>query len=162
MGQDGEIEITPRGGWKRRARIALAIFGLLLLIFHRPVLQVLVRRIAIHFAAKENLKMDFRLEGNVFTSITVRNFHAVAVGPSDVESIDADFAHGEYSLWRFLRNGPTDAFRNIEVRSARFVLNPAGTPLKVRPPRPDRKIKLPGIIPSERLRLVDCDLVVRN
>lgn len=160
MGENGNI--PPRGGWKGRAWIALAIFAAFLLIFHRPLLQSLVRQIAIHFAARENLKMDFRLEGNVFTSITVRNFHAVATGPSDVESIDADFAHGDYSLWRFLRHGPTDAFRNIEVRSARFVLNPAGTPLKVRPPKPDRDIRLPGIIPAERLRLSDVDLVVRN
>ena len=162
MGENGETESPPPGGWKRRAWIALAIFGALVLIFHRPLLQGLVRRIALHYAAKENLKMDFRLEGNVFTSITVRNFHAVAIGPADVESIDADFAQGDYSLWRFLRHGPTDAFRNIEVRSARFVFNPAGTPLKVRPPRADRKIRLPGIIPSERLRLSDVDFVVRN
>ena len=162
MGEDGETEIPPDRGWKRRAWIALAIFGPLVLIFHRPLLQGLVRQVALHYAAKENLKMDFRLEGNVFTGLTVRNFHAVAIGPSDVESINADFAHGDYSLWRFLRHGPTDAFRNIEVRSARFVLNPAGTALKVRPPRLDRKIRLPGIIPAERLRLSDVDLVVRN
>ena len=162
MGEDGEAEIPPYRGWKRRAWIALAIFGALVLIFHRPLLQGLVRQIALHYAAKENLKMDFRLEGNVFTGLTVRNFHAVAIGPSDVESIDADFAHGDYSLWRFLRHGPTDAFRNIEVRCARFVLNPAGTPLKVRPPKVDERIRLPGIIPAERLRLSDVDLVVRN
>ena len=162
MGEDGEAEIPPYRGWKRRAWIALAIFGALVLIFHRPLLQGLVRQIALHYAAKENLKMDFRLEGNVLTGLTVRNFHAVAIGPSDVESIDADFAHGDYNLWRFLRHGPTDAFRNIEVRCARFVLNPAGTPLKVRPPKVDERIRLPGIIPAERLRLSDVDLVVRN
>ncbi|PYL15045.1 MAG: hypothetical protein DMF46_07355 [Verrucomicrobia bacterium] len=84
MGEDGEAEIPPYRGWKRRAWIALAIFGALVLIFHRPLLQGLVRQIALHYAAKENLKMDFRLEGNVFTGLTVRNFHAVAIGPSDV------------------------------------------------------------------------------
>jgi TamB, inner membrane protein subunit of TAM complex len=162
VGENGETKIPLRAGWKRRAKIALAIFGVLVLIFHRPLLQGLVRRIAIHFAANEHLKMDFRLEGNVFTGITVRNFHAVATGPSDIESIDAEFAHGDYSLWRLLRHGPTDAFNNIEVRSAHFVLNPDGTPPKVGPAKPGRKITLPGIIPTERLRLSDVDLVVRN
>ena len=160
MGEDGNV--PPRGGWKRRARIALAIFAVLVLIFHRPLLQGLVRQIALHFGAEENLKMDFQLEGNVFTGLTVRNFHAVATGPSDVESIDAEFAHGDYSLWQFLRHGPTAAFRNIELRNARFVLNPAGTALRVRPPRPDRKITLPGIIPLKRLRMTNVDLIVRN
>lgn len=162
MGENGETKIPVRTGWKRRAKIALAIFAALVLIFHRPLLQGLVRRIAIYFAAREHLKMDFRLEGNVFTGVTVRNFHAAATGPSDIESIDAEFAHGDYSLWRLLRHGPTDAFNNIEVHSARFVLNPDGTPPRVGPPKPGRRITLPGIIPTERLRLIDVDLVVRN
>jgi translocation-and-assembly-module (TAM) inner membrane subunit TamB-like protein len=157
VGEDGKT--PPRGGWKRRARIALAIFGVLLLIFHRPVLQGVVREIAGHFIAKEHLKADYQLEGNVFTSLTVRKFHAVPVGPTDVESIDVDFAHGEYSLWRLVRHGFANCFRSIDVRSARVFVNPEKTKSKVRPP--GKKKDLPGVFP-ERLRMSDVDLVVRN
>lgn len=157
MGEEGKI--PPRGGWKRRALIALAIFGVLVLIFHRPLLQGLVRQIALHFTTKEHLKANFRLEGNVFTSLTVRNFHAVPMGPTDIESIDVDFAHGEYSLWRLVRHGFPNCFRSIEVRTGRVVVNPARTLRKVRPP--GKKKELPGVFP-DRLRLSNVDLVVRN
>jgi hypothetical protein len=43
------------------------------IIFHRPILWATVRHFAIRCATKENLKMDFRLEGNAFSYLTVRN-----------------------------------------------------------------------------------------
>jgi hypothetical protein len=114
-----------------------------------------------HYAAKENLKIDFRIEGSVFTNLTVRNLHAVAAGASEIESIDADYAQADYDLWRLLRHDIAGAFRNIEVRSARIVMNPANAPSKARSPKVDTKLRLPGVFP-ERLRLSDVDLVVRN
>ena len=161
MGENGQSEIPPRGGWKRRAFIALAIFGALVLIFHRPLLQELVRRIAGHYVAKENLKMDFRVEGNVFTGLTVRNLHVVPTGPADIESIDVDFAHADYNLFSFFRHGLTDFFRNVEVRSARVVLDPSKTQGKNRPPKAHKRMTLWPIFP-ERVRLSNVDLVVRN
>jgi hypothetical protein len=157
VGEEGEI--PPRGGWKRRAQIALALFGVLVLIFHRPLLHVVVRQIAGFFLAKEHLKADFQLEGNVFTSVTVRKFHAVPIGPTDVEAIDVDFVHGEYSLWRLVRHGFPNCFKSIDVRTAHVVVNPDNTPHKVHPP--GHKKELPGVFP-ERLRMSDVDVVVRN
>lgn len=161
MGEKGQSEISPRGGWKRRALIALAIFGALVLIFHRPLLQGLVRLVAQHYAARENLKMDFRIEGNVFTNLTVRNLHVVPIGPADVESIDVDFAQADYSLFAFVRHGLTDFFRNVEVRSARVVLDPSKGHRKNRQSKADKRMTLWPIFP-ERVRLSDVDLVVRN
>jgi hypothetical protein len=161
VGENGQSNISPRGGWKRRALIALAIFGALVLIFHRPLLQELVRRIAQHYAARENLKMNFRVEGNVFTNLTVRNLHVVPTGPADIESIDVEFAFANYSLFAFVRHGLTDFFRNVEVRSARVVLDPSKTRGKNRPSKTDKRMTLWPIFP-ERLRLSDVDLVVRN
>ncbi|HCP90718.1 MAG TPA: hypothetical protein DIT76_01525 [Spartobacteria bacterium] len=160
MGEDGETEIPPYRGWKRRAWIALAIFGALVLIFHRPLLLGLGRQIALHYAAGENLKANFRLEGNVFTNLTVRNLHAVPTGPSDVESIDVDLARADYGLFAPLRHGLT-SIKNLDVRSARIVLNPAKAPLRPRPPDPKKKITLPDVFP-ERVHLVDATVIVRN
>jgi hypothetical protein len=132
----------------------------LLAIFHRPVLLAIGRQIALHYAAKENLKANFRLEGNVFTNLTVRNLHAVPTGPSDVESIDVDLARADYGLLAPLRHGLT-SMKNLDVRSARIVLNPAKAALRPRPPDPKKKITLPDVFP-ERVHLVDATVIVRN
>lgn len=149
------------GGWRRRALIALGIFCALLLIFHRPLLLYTGRKIALHYAAKENLKLEFRLEGGVFTNLTVRGLHAVATGPSDVESIDIDLAHVDYGLVTLLRHGISNALKNVEVRSARIVMNPAKAPLRPRPPNPKNKIEMPDIFP-ERIHIADATIIVRN
>jgi autotransporter translocation and assembly factor TamB len=132
----------------------------LLAIFHRPILLAIGRQIALHYAARENLKANFRLEGNVFTNLSVRNLHAVPTGPSDVESIDIDLARADYGLLTPLRHGLT-SIKSLDVRSARIVLNPAKAPLRPRPPDPKKKITLPDVFP-ERVHLVDATVIVRN
>ena len=160
MGEYGQGGIHG-GGLRRRALIALGIFCALLLIFHRPLLLYIGRKIALHQAAKENLKIEFRLEGSVFTNLTVRNLHAVPTGPSDVESIDVDLARVDYGLFTLLRHGISSAIRNVEVRSARIVVNPSKAPLRPRPPNPKKKIELPDVFP-ERIHIADATIVVRN
>src|SRR2546427_6728790 len=139
--------------------VGLAV-GLALLVFlHRPILLAIGRHIALRYAAKENLRMDFRLEGNPFTSVTARNFHAFPIGPSAIESIDIDQLHVDYNLFGFARHGVSRLFDNVEARSARIVLNPSKAPLRTRPPK--ARLQLPKFFP-ERLRLSDTTLVVRN
>jgi hypothetical protein len=149
------------GNWRRRALIALGILGGLFLIFHRPLLLGLGHRIALHFAAKENLKLEFQLEGSVFTNLIIRNLHAAPLGPSDVESIDVDLARIDYGLFTLLRHGISTAIKNADVHSARIVMNPAKTVLRPRPPNPKKKIDLPDIFP-ERLHIADATIIVRN
>ncbi len=150
---------TYRRGWHRVAT-AFVIGAALVVLFHRPLLLALGRQIALHYAARENLKANFRLEGNVFTNLTVRNLHAVPTGPSDVESIDIDLARADYGLFAPLRHG-LSSIKNLEVRSARIVLNPAKAPLRPRPPNPKKKITLPDVFP-EQVHLVDATVIVRN
>jgi hypothetical protein len=150
---------TYRRGW-RRVGMALVIGAALVVLFHRPLLLALGRQIALHYAARENLKANFRLEGNVFTNLTVRNLHAVPTGPSDVESIDIDLARADYGLLGPLRHG-LSSIKDLEVRSARIVLNPAKATLRPRPPNPKKKITLPDVFP-ERVHLVDATVIVRN
>jgi autotransporter translocation and assembly factor TamB len=161
VGEDGNGRSFKGWSWRRRAAVALAIFCALLVIFHRPLLLSLGHAIAQHYAAKENLKLDFRVEGSVFTNLTVKNFHAVATGPSDIESIDVDLARVDYGLFTLIRHGLSDAMRNVEVRSARVVVNPDKAPLRPRPPNPKKKITLPDFFP-ERVHLTDATVIVRN
>ena len=77
----------------------------LLIVFHGPILRPSVRQIAIRYASKQNLKIDFRLEGEPLSHLTVRNLHAVPTGPSAIESVDVDSLYVDYSLLGFVRHG---------------------------------------------------------
>ena len=143
----------------RRVIMTLAVCAVILALFYRPILLAIGRQVALHYAARENLKANFRLEGNLFTNLTVRNLHAFPIGPSGIESIDIDRLYLDYSLFGLARHGLSHFLDNVEARSARIVLNPAKAPLRVRPPKP--KLKLPSLFP-ERIRLSDATLVVRN
>ena len=153
-------QVQPRHGrlW-RRVIAGLAICLALLVIFHRPILLGIGRKIVLRYAAKENLKADFRVEGNPFGHVTIRNLHAVTTGPSDYESIDIDYLHLDYSLLGFARHGLPRLFNDVEARSARIVLNPSKAPLRPRPPKP--QLKLPRFFP-EQFRVTDATLIVKN
>src|SRR5438445_3297442 len=138
--------------------VGFGVAVVLLIIFHRPLLLAIGRQIALRYASRENLKIDFVLEGNPFTRLTARNFHAFPTGPSAVESIDIDQLHVDYNLFGFARHGISRLFDNVEARSARIVLNPSKAPLRARPPK---ALRLPKFFP-ERIRLTDTTLVVRN
>ncbi len=163
MAKDGHIVSEMRGGWRRRAIVALCLFGALLLIFHRPVLLTIGRQLARHYAAKENLRADFRLEGSVFTYLSVRNLHVAPKGRSAVESIDADLVRVDYSLLGLIRHGMSQFLGNVDVRSARVVLNPRNAPEEIHPKKqPERtKQELPAVFPA-RLRISDATLIVRD
>ena len=137
----------------------LGIGIVLLLILHRPILLAIGRKVVLRYAAKENLKGDFRIEGNPFGSVTIRNLHAFAVGPSRIESIDIDYLYLEYSLFGFARHGLPRLFNDVEARSASIVLNPSKAPLRPRPLHP--QLKLPRFFP-EHLRATDLTFIVRN
>ena len=159
MGEDHQADAQTHKRWWRHLVVVVAICALLLAIFHRPILLTLGRQIALHYAATENLKATFRLEGNVFTNLTVRNLHASPTGPSAIESIDIDLLYIDYSLFGLARHGLSHFLDNVESRSARIVLNPAKAPLRPHPPK--AKIELPSLFP-ERIRLTDATLVIRN
>jgi autotransporter translocation and assembly factor TamB len=156
VAEEGQTNLA-RGSWRRRALIALAIFGGLLLIFHRPVLLSLGRVVALHYAAKENLKIDFQIEGSVFTNLTVRNLHIVATGVSDIESIDADFARVNYGFFTLLRRGIFEGLENLEVHSARIVINPK----KGKPHDPKKKDTVFDFFPG-RAHLTDVTFIIRD
>jgi hypothetical protein len=160
VGKNGQLNSQRDLTWRQRTAIAVAVFCTLLIIFHQPLLLSLGHGLVRHYAGKENLKLDFRLEGNVFTNLTIRNLHATPTGPSPVESVDVDFLHADYSLLGLARHGVSNLLRNVEVRSARIVLDPAKR-LKPRLPKPNERDELPSVFP-ERVRLADATLIIRD
>jgi autotransporter translocation and assembly factor TamB len=159
VGEDDHAEPRRHGRFWRRVMIGLAVCVALLIILHRPILLAIGRHVVLRYAAKENLKADFRVEGNPFNHVTIRNLHAFAVGPSEYETIDIDYLYLDYSLLGYARHGLPRLFNDVEARSVNIILNPSKVPLRPRPPHP--QLKLPRFFP-ERLRATDLTFIVRN
>ena len=159
MAENDQKEVRrPRRIW-HRVLIGLAVCAVLLIIFHRPILLAIGRQIVLRYAAREHLRIDFRLEGNPFSHLTVRNFRALPTGTSAIESVDIDQLYVDYSLFGLARHGLSHFLEDVELRSAQVVLNPARAP--PRKPHPKQKLTLPSIFP-ERIRLTDVTLLIRN
>jgi len=156
--ENGPAPAPPRRLWLKRAGLALGVVVLLLVVFHRPLLQTVGRRVAIHFAAKENLKLDFRLEGSILGGVVLRNVRAVATGPSAVQAADVDFVRVDYTLWGLLTGGMAEFLKNAEVRNATVVLDPAKAPPQIDELEKDKKFTVPAFFPD---RLILSDINVR-
>ncbi len=162
MGEDEKNETPPprSSSWIRKSVIAGAVLFVVLVLFHGPILRPIVRGLAIHFAAKENLKLDFQIEGSVLGSLVLKNVHATATGPSAVESIDADFVRVDYSIFGLIFHGLPAFLQDAELRSASVVLDPRkSSPPK--PPQPNEKISLPAIFPDQ-VHLANVNLTIRD
>ncbi len=161
MGSDDDQPIAKISGRRRRKGVLvwLLLFALLAL-FHRPILFNIIQKAARHYAAKENLRADFRLEGTLFTGLIVRNLHVVAMGPSGVESIDADFIRADYSLISLASHGLADFIENLEVRSASIVLDPSKAP-PPKLPKAKKKPRLFGLFPKQ-VQLAGVNVRVRD
>jgi hypothetical protein len=146
--------------WLRYVGEGIAVLVVLLCIFHRPILLSVGRAAAIHFAAKSNLKLDFRLEGNVFSNVIIRNLHIAPSGPSIIESADVDYIRADYSLLDLLLHGTPELVKNVHVRAANVILNPANAAVKANVP-PDQPLSLPTIFP-DRITVKDANVVFRS
>jgi hypothetical protein len=159
VAEDDQPGARRHGRLWRRVWVGVAVCAALLIVLHRPILLTIGRNIVLRYAAKENLKADFRVEGNPFGSVTIRNLHAFAVGPSEYETIDIDYLYLDYSLLGYARHGLPRLFNDVEARAANIVLNPSKKPLRPRPPHP--QLELPRFFP-ERVRATDLTFIVRN
>jgi len=156
---ENDLKEVRHGRIWHRVLIGLAVCAGLLIIFHRPILLAIGRQIALRYAAGQNLRIDFRLEGNPFSQLTVRNLRALPTGASAIESIDIDSLYVDYSLLGLARHGLSHFLQDVELRSAQVVLNPARA--QSPKPRPKQNPKLPSLFP-ERIRLADATLVIRD
>ncbi len=160
MDENGSDSGPARRSWLKRIGIGFGIVVLLLAVFHRPLLQMVGRRAAIYFAAKQNLKLDLRVDGSILGGITLRNVHAVATGPSALQSADVDLVRVDYSIWSGLTKGMSELLEAIEVRNANIVLDPAKAPPTEKVVQ-EKKITLPSVFP-DRLTLSDINLRIKS
>lgn len=113
----------PRRGWFRRALRWLGVLLLLAAIFHRPLFHNGVRLVLIRVAARQNLDLDVRFSGSIFTNLTVENVRAVPTGdgPSPVEKIAIERVRLDYSLAELAKHGIGEFLRSYEISNAELV-----------------------------------------
>ncbi len=49
----------------------------LLIVFHRPLLLALIHAVAVKVAARQNIELSLRIEGTIFTNLSLKNIQAV-------------------------------------------------------------------------------------
>ena len=157
MADNQHEKSQPKG--KSRGRVWILLIFALPIIFHRPILLAAIHWFAVHSAAKQNMRLDFRAEGNVFTALTIRNLHIVPTGPAAIQSADADYIRAEYNIISLIR-GHADFLDSVEARNAKIVIDPSKVRVKTAP-RPREKVTLPAVFPA-RARLQDVTMIVRD
>ncbi len=115
-------------------------------------------RLARHFAAKENLALDLRLEGNLFTTLVVRDLHATPTGPTAIQQIELRYARVTYSLWGLLRGG-RDFLQDLQVDSAAVIIDSSKEKKIVKAAKDN--FTLPAAFPQS-VRLNDVNVTVRD
>ncbi len=110
---------TParRRGWLRRTARWMLWTLLVLVLFHRPLLHFAGRRVAIWFAAREHMVLDFHLGGNVWNHLDVRDLsiRADGKGPAPIERLKLDRLAVDYDLWKVVRSDWRHALRRVDI-----------------------------------------------
>ncbi|MBA2435404.1 MAG: translocation/assembly module TamB domain-containing protein [Chthoniobacterales bacterium] len=165
MGDDGKSAVQPHRSrsWVRWLFIGLGVILLVLVAFHGPILRAVLHTVAVKIAAGQNLKLDFRIEGDPLDQITLRNVRATATGRSALQSLDAREVKVDYSLSDLVFHGMSEVLKNVELHEVTAVLDPSKAPLATPtpPPDPNKKISLPAYFP-DRLDVTDANVTVRG
>ncbi len=140
----------------------LVLLGLLI-IFHRPLLLALIHAVAVEVAARENIQLSLRIEGTIFTNLSLQDIHAVpnGRGATPVEAISIAEVTVNYSIPSLVRHGASEFLSSYILRDASIVVKPVeGTAAE----KNDLASTLHGLIQSpalfsDRVEIDNLDLV---
>ncbi|MGH8165516.1 MAG: hypothetical protein ACREP1_14400, partial [Rhodanobacteraceae bacterium] len=150
----------PRHRWVRWLLIALGVIFLVLVVFHGPILRAVIRAAAVKVAAGQNLKLDFRLEGDPLDQVTLRNVHATPTGPTAVQSLDAGEVKVDYGIPDLVFHGISDTLKNVEAHDVTAVID-SSKALPTPTPAPNQKVSLPAYFP-DRLEATNINLTIKK
>lgn len=113
------------GGWRRVWQV-LAVLLLLAAVFHRPLFHTVVRLALIQVAARQNVKLEVKFAGSIFTNLIVRDVQALPTGKgaTPVEKITIEEVRLDYSLMKLLKGGVREFLSSYEVKNADLILAP--------------------------------------
>ncbi len=139
MKPDATIPTTKtrahRPWWLRALRAGLWTL-LLLAIFHRPIVYYGGRRAAIYFAKKENIALDLKIDGNLWSGLEVSGIRATRIVPASaaIETLTLDRVAVGYDIWKLIR-GDLSGLQRVEVGTLNAELRADSTPKK----RPEKQ-----------------------
>lgn len=81
-----------------------------------------MKTVTVAIAAHEGVELSLKLEGNLWSHLTVRDIHATGSGKSPVRKIDIERAHFEYDLKRLFRDGISYFLSSYELKNATLEL----------------------------------------
>lgn len=163
--------------WLRRMLWGFLIFLGLLVALHRPLVHYGGRWVAIRIARGQNIELDLRIEGNVWSRLELHDVKATkaGTGAAPIERLSLDRLVVEYSIPQLIR-GDLNGLRSAEIGTLEAVITPLPDQ-KEPPPKPAdppaevlRKL-LAKPLPAPRVSIqrvdvrvkqVDGDLAVRN
>ena len=98
----------------------------LLVVFHRPLLIALIHAVAIKVAARENIQLSLRIEGTIFTNISLRDIKAApsGKGATPVQNISIEEVTVHYSIPSLLRKGVSEFLESYSLRNATIEVKP--------------------------------------
>jgi hypothetical protein len=157
-----------RRGWLWRIGKWMLWTLLLLVLLHRPLLHFAGRRVAIWFAAREHMILDFRLGGNLWSTIEVRDvsIHADGKGPAPVERLKLDRLSVGYDIWKVFHSDWSRVLRRVDVGTLDAVIAVQEPAKASEPPTPFAQvfadILANSLSPVEQLSVARVDLEVQN
>ncbi len=98
---------------------------LVVAIFHRPLFHTAARLVLIKVAMGQNVKLDVKFSGTIFTNLTVKDVQALPTGkgPSPVEKITISSVTLQYSIPNLIKHGLGEFLQYYEIREADLVLS---------------------------------------
>ncbi|MBV9733232.1 MAG: hypothetical protein JO275_10675, partial [Verrucomicrobia bacterium] len=146
------------------------VLGLLLtVIFYQPIFFGLAHFIAQQVANSQNLTIEFKIHGSIFTNLTLQDIE-VRPKPGNtvfpVEQLVVKRIAAHYNLGRIFQNRIADIVDVVLVRDVELVIRPV-TPKTRKPPQP---VRFPLVLPYKTdiqnfnftLRLPAGNLDIRN
>lgn len=98
--------------------------GVILVAFHRPLVFFAVRHFVTRLASGQNLRVDYRIGGSIFTTLNVTGLHATPTGPGPVERLEIGELKLRYSLTGLMRKGP-GWLKDVDLSNVFVVLDSA-------------------------------------
>lgn len=159
--QPPSSENASRRRWLRWVLWASLGTLILLGIFLRPLVFWGGRLAAIHYAAKENLALNLKLQGSLYENLVIEGLSVRATGPSSLQELTANSIELHYSLPDLIKKGRTEFLKSVSLRSAYLFLDPSKAPPPAQKAQQPSQTNLLNFIPKQ-VEIRGVTLIVRS
>lgn len=161
MKQDKPPKLKRKGHWLRRIGWTLATLILLLALFHRPLVFRGTKYLLVRLAKEQKLDLSYDISGSIFTTLTVVNLHAKPTEPGPVERLEVGTLNLRYSLVGLIRKGLPGLLKDLDLRDAYVVVDPAKSVPREKAVKEQKGAKFPALFP-ERVNLQNINFISRS